>query len=55
MLVQALTTYAGTLSHLDPNLVLGCVLMLVVLGVPKGLLPTLGGMLLALRNRRVRA
>jgi ABC-type branched-subunit amino acid transport system permease subunit len=54
MLVQALTTYAGTLSHLDPNLVLGCVLMLVVLGVPKGLLPTLGAILLGLRNRRVR-
>ncbi len=40
MLVQALTTYAGTLSSVDPNLVLGVVLMLAVLGVPQGLLPT---------------
>ena len=40
ILVQALTTYAGTLSSVDPNLVLGVVLMAAVLGVPKGLLPT---------------
>ena len=54
MLVQALTTYAGTISHLDPNLVLGCVLMLVVLAVPKGLLPTLGALLPGRRARGVR-
>jgi ABC-type branched-subunit amino acid transport system permease subunit len=51
ILVQALTTYAGTVSALDPNLLLGVVLMVVVLGVPKGLLPTLGGWLTRLRQR----
>jgi ABC-type branched-subunit amino acid transport system permease subunit len=45
ILMQALTRYAGTLSNLDPNLVLGCVLMVVVLAVPRGLLPTLGTLL----------
>jgi branched-chain amino acid transport system permease protein len=52
MLVQAVTTYAGTLSGLDPNLVLGLLLMLAVLGVPKGLLPTAGAMLQRLRRVR---
>ena len=52
MLVQALTTYAGTLSVVDPNLVLGVVLMLAVLGVPRGLLPTAGAMLRGLRRGR---
>jgi ABC-type branched-subunit amino acid transport system permease subunit len=55
ILVQAATTYAGTLSGLDPNLVLGVMLMLAVIGVPKGLLPTAGVALTALRRRRVRA
>ena len=55
MLVQAITTYAGTLPNLDPNLVLGVLLMLAVLGVPKGLLPTVGGWLRGLRQRRVSA
>ena len=53
ILVQALTTYAGTVSALDPNLLLGAVLMAVVLGVPKGLLPTVGGWLVRLRKRRI--
>ena len=55
MLVQALTTYAGTLSSVDPNLVLGVELMLAVVGVPKGLLPTAGAMLLRLRRERAEA
>jgi branched-chain amino acid transport system permease protein len=53
ILVQALTTYAGTVSALDPNLLLGVVLMVTVLGVPKGLLPTVGGLLGRLRDRPV--
>lgn len=51
ILVQLLTTYAGALSSLDPNLVLGVVLMLAVLGVPKGLLPTAGLAFARLRRR----
>jgi ABC-type branched-subunit amino acid transport system permease subunit len=55
MLVQAATIYAGTLPNLDPNLLLGVMLMLAVLGMPKGLLPTMGAALQRLRRRRVRA
>jgi ABC-type branched-subunit amino acid transport system permease subunit len=40
ILVQMLITFAGTLPHVDPNLLLGVVFMLGVLVVPKGLLPT---------------
>jgi branched-chain amino acid transport system permease protein len=40
MLIQALTAYAGTLSAIDPNLLLGALFMLAVVAVPKGLLPT---------------
>lgn len=40
ILVQMLTTWAGTLHSVDPNVVLGVVLMLVVVVLPKGLLPT---------------
>ncbi len=40
ILVQMLTTYAGTLSWIDPNLLLGAVFMAAVVAVPKGLLPT---------------
>jgi ABC-type branched-subunit amino acid transport system permease subunit len=43
LLVQAVTTWAGTLPGMDPGLLLGLVLILAVVGVPKGLLPTLGG------------
>jgi ABC-type branched-subunit amino acid transport system permease subunit len=50
ILVQMLTTWAGTLSTVDPNVVLGVVLMLVVLVLPKGLLPTAAG-LMRLRGR----
>jgi branched-chain amino acid transport system permease protein len=51
ILVQGLTTWAGTLSVVDPNLVLGLVLMAGVLGVPKGLLPTAMSALATLRGR----
>jgi branched-chain amino acid transport system permease protein len=52
ILVQLLTTYAGTLSLIDPNLLLGVVLMVCVLAVPKGLLPTAGTLLARLTRRR---
>ncbi len=55
ILVQALTTWAGTLPDVDPGLVLGAVLMLAVVGVPKGLLPTLGAGFGRIARRRVLA
>jgi branched-chain amino acid transport system permease protein len=61
VLVQMLTTWAGGLAaiatplgpvKLDPNLLLGAILMAVVLLLPKGLLPTAGGLLARLLGRR---
>jgi branched-chain amino acid transport system permease protein len=40
ILVQLLTTWAGTLPNVDANFVLGAVLMVAVVLLPKGLLPT---------------
>jgi len=40
-LVQAITTWAGTEPRLNPNAILGILLMLAVMGMPRGLLPTL--------------
>ena len=40
LLVQWLTTEAGQIPGLDPNLLLGVVLVACVLAVPRGLLPT---------------
>lgn len=40
-LVQAVTTWAGTEPRLNPNAILGILLMLAVMGMPRGLLPTL--------------
>jgi branched-chain amino acid transport system permease protein len=51
MLIQALTTYAGTLSSIDPNLLLGVLFMLAVVVVPKGLLPTATNILVRLTRR----
>jgi ABC-type branched-subunit amino acid transport system permease subunit len=51
VLVQLLTTYAGTLRDLDPNLLLGVLFMLAVLIVPLGLLPTAQAALPRLRRR----
>ncbi len=45
ILIQLLTTWAGTLGVIDPNLVLGVVFMLSVVAVPQGLLPTATGLL----------
>lgn len=44
ILLQMLTTWAGTLQGVDPNLVLGIILVAAVLLLPKGLLPTLAGL-----------
>lgn len=41
LILQALTAYLGTLGWIDPNIVLGGVLILFVLLLPKGLLPAL--------------
>ncbi|MBN9511123.1 MAG: branched-chain amino acid ABC transporter permease [Alphaproteobacteria bacterium] len=51
ILVQLLTTYAGTLPDLDPNLLLGVLFMLAVVIVPLGLLPTAQAVLPRLRRR----
>ena len=40
ILLQMLTTWAGTLRDISPSVILGVILMLVVLALPKGLLPT---------------
>jgi branched-chain amino acid transport system permease protein len=51
ILVQMLTTYAGTLSWIDPNLLLGAVFMAAVVAVPKGLLPTASALLARVSRR----
>lgn len=45
MLLQALTAWAGTLPEVNPNLILGLVLVVAVLAIPRGLQPTLAGLL----------
>lgn len=40
ILLQMLTTWAGTLPGINPSVVLGVILMAVVLALPQGLLPT---------------
>ncbi|MDO9711812.1 branched-chain amino acid ABC transporter permease [Paracraurococcus lichenis] len=44
MLLQALTAWAGTLPEVNPNLILGLVLVVAVLAIPRGLQPTLLGL-----------
>jgi ABC-type branched-subunit amino acid transport system permease subunit len=51
-LIQWLTAYLGALNLVNTNLVLGAVLVAFVLGVPKGLIPTVLGLAGALRARR---
>jgi ABC-type branched-subunit amino acid transport system permease subunit len=51
ILVQVLTTYAGTLQWIDPNLLLGLVFMIAVVAVPQGLLPTATNLLARLTRR----
>jgi ABC-type branched-subunit amino acid transport system permease subunit len=50
ILLQMLTIWAGTLRDLNPNVLLGVILMIVVLAVPRGLLPTGLAMLRRLRR-----
>ncbi len=51
LILQALTAYLGTTGWVDPNIALGGVLILFVLLLPKGLLPTLIERLAGLRAR----
>ncbi len=50
VLIQLLTTYAGSLPRLDPNLLLGVVFMAAVVAVPRGLLPTATSALARIRR-----
>ena len=52
VLLQWLTTQIGTQQTFNANLVLGAILVLFVLLVPKGLVPSLGHVLARLRPRR---
>ncbi|WP_157033389.1 branched-chain amino acid ABC transporter permease [Belnapia moabensis] len=45
MLLQALTAWAGTLPEVNPNLILGLVLVVAVLAIPRGLQPTMATLL----------
>jgi len=51
ILIQFLTTRAGSFSAVDPNLLLGVVFMLAVVVVPKGLLPSARTALVRLAKR----
>jgi len=55
ILIQLLTTWAGTLGVIDPNLVLGVVFMVSVVAVPRGLLPTATGLLARLNRKAATA
>lgn len=50
VLLQMLTTWAGTLPGVNPNLILGVILMVVVLALPRGLLPSGWAMLHRIRG-----
>jgi branched-chain amino acid transport system permease protein len=49
--LQLVTAWAGTLPGVNPNLVLGVILMVAVVAIPRGLLPTATAALGALRRR----
>jgi branched-chain amino acid transport system permease protein len=51
ILIQLLTNWAGTLSAVDPNLLLGGVFMFSVVAVPRGLLPTAASLLARVSGR----
>jgi ABC-type branched-subunit amino acid transport system permease subunit len=53
VLIQWLTTQIGTQQTFNANLVLGAILVLFVLLVPKGLVPSLGDVLKRLWGRRL--
>jgi branched-chain amino acid transport system permease protein len=50
-LIQWLTSYLGALNLINSNLVLGAVLVAFVLGVPKGLVPTLVSLVAKMRRK----
>ncbi|MFO1039877.1 MAG: branched-chain amino acid ABC transporter permease [Geminicoccaceae bacterium] len=50
ILLQMLTTWVGTLQEVNANLVLGAILVVAVLALPRGLLPTAGDLLGKLRR-----
>lgn len=50
ILLNFFTTWAGTLPDINPSLILGAILMLAVLVVPRGVLPSLTTMLGRLRG-----
>jgi ABC-type branched-subunit amino acid transport system permease subunit len=52
ILLQALATWTGTLRGVNPSLILGVILMLAVLAIPRGILPTAGAALARLRGVR---
>lgn len=54
VLIQWLTTQIGTQQTFNANLVLGTILVLFVLLVPRGIVPSLGDVLAALARRRHR-
>jgi ABC-type branched-subunit amino acid transport system permease subunit len=54
ILLQMLTTWAGTLRDVNPNVILGVILMVVVLAVPSGLLPVGMNLLARFRSGRPR-
>ncbi len=45
VLIQMLTTWAGTLPQVNPNLILGVILLVAVLLIPRGLQPTVTDLL----------
>ncbi len=51
ILLQMLTSWLGTLPHINPNLVLGVILMIVVLLLPRGILPTAQALVARARGR----
>lgn len=53
LVLQLLTTYLGTLGWIDPNIVLGSLLVFFVLLMPRGLLPPLLDRLASLNIRKL--
>jgi ABC-type branched-subunit amino acid transport system permease subunit len=54
ILLQLLTTWAGTVRDINANLILGVILMVVVLAVPRGLVPSGSALLARFRSGRPR-
>lgn len=51
IVLQILTTWAGTLKTVNPSLILGIILMAAVLLIPRGILPTVTNALALLHRR----